>query len=136
MPETGAVNVTVGEARVSTVRLLDEALAVISRPPSRVNTTSRGPPPVGNGDPESGVSAPPLPTLKTEVVLLSGLAVASSEPVWSNATDAGTGAVVNGEPLTGVSPPEAATANIVTCGAPRSATARSVPSGLKATEPG
>ena len=54
-----------------------------------------------NGEPETGVSAPPEPTENTDTVLSTLLAVASSRPPGLNATDRGSVPVVNGEPATG-----------------------------------
>ena len=73
-------------------------LAVASSPPPGLNATDAGSLPVANGEPETGVSAPPDPTENTDTVLATLLAVASSPPPGLNATELGPLPVPNGEP--------------------------------------
>ena len=88
-------------------------MAVASSPPDGLNATEFGPRPVANGEPATGVSAPPAPTENTDTVLPPLLAVASSPPDGLNATEIGLvpRPVANGEPATGVSAPPDATEN-------------------------
>ena len=92
--------------------------------------------PVANGEPATGVSAPPAATENTDTVLPALLAVASSPPAGLNATESGPPPVTNGEPVTGVSAPPAPTENTDTVLPPALAVASSPPAGLNATECG
>jgi hypothetical protein len=92
--------------------------------------------PVVNGEPLTGVSAPPDPTENTDTVLSFQLAVASNLPLGLNATEAGWPPVLNGEPFTGVSAPSDPTENTDTVVPAKSAVASSPPLGLNATELG
>ncbi len=82
-----------------------------SRFPAALNATEIGDEPVGNGEPETAVSAPPDPTENTDTVLLPSLAVASRFPDALNAIEIGSEPVGNGEPDTAVSAPPDPTEN-------------------------
>ncbi len=90
-------------------------MAVASSPPDGLNATEFGllPLPVENGEPVTGVSAPPAPTENTDTELPLKFAVASSPADGLNATEFGLLPlpVVNGEPVTGVSAPPTPTEN-------------------------
>jgi hypothetical protein len=87
-------------------------LAVASRLPDALNATDTGPVPVGNGEPDTGVSAPPDPTENTDTVLAPVLAVANRFPDALNATENGSEPVGNGEPDTGANAGAAARAAV------------------------
>ena len=89
--------------------MLAPSLAVARSAPPGLNATDAGEMPVANGEPATGVSAPPAPTENTDTV--SPFPVARSAPDGLNATDAGVMPVVNGEPGTWVSAPAAPTEN-------------------------
>ena len=66
---------------------------------------------MGNGEPDTSVSAPPDPTENTDTVLSPALAVASRFPAALNAAEVGFTPVGNGEPDTAVSAPPDPTEN-------------------------